>query len=103
MQSPQISPRSSSYFAAFNDFQPNHDASIQFEFARLAALKGWRPKSKKYKSEKMKCFNMEYELQLGSVNHTSDFSAWQKLCEEVGITEVPMSKTKCKAVSLRVS
>jgi hypothetical protein len=79
-------------------FVVNLREPLKKEFDRLAAQKGWKRESRRYKKEWSKCIREEFTANFGS--NEGKLEGWRALCTEVGITSVPTSVTQCKKVRL---
>ena len=77
------------------DFVRKTDVGFADEFARLAARKGWKPRSEIWHKERLQCYSQEFEALYGSSSH---LEGWARLCAEVGETEIPVSITQAKKV-----
>ena len=88
-----------SFFAQYPQF--NHDATAPLvaEFERLRLQRGWKMGGKKYRQSRQSCFVQEFDYYYG--NGGSDrLAGWQALCDDVGISPVPLSIRQCKKASL---
>lgn len=83
-------------FAKHKGFTPNVDAGFINNFNKLAIHKGWTKEEKK--GNRSAALVEEFNRLFGT--NTSDVHLWQKLCQLVGITDVPPSIKKCKKVSM---
>ena len=88
------------FWLQFEGFTPNPKAGLWSEFHRLAQQQNWVPKSLVWFAAREDAYLAELESHYG--NDWSKLDKWQALCSEVGVTPVPQSITKCKAVSISI-
>lgn len=86
----------SPFFAQFPDFTPDPKASLTDDFHRLAAQRGWKHTSKRWRKMWSQCVSFEYDYLIGST--LASLESWRLLCVEVGLGADYPSITKCKAV-----
>ncbi|KAJ7609437.1 hypothetical protein FB45DRAFT_1066847 [Roridomyces roridus] len=91
----------SAYWTAHPDFNHNPALPLRQQFGALAALRGWRKRSKVYNREWEKCGREEFTFQFGSDENR--LAGWQAMCALVGVNEndVPASITRCKQLLRR--
>lgn len=86
----------STYWATYAPaFTYNPQAGFVSELTRLARQMDWDRESARYRTERTLCFQLELLVAFGD---GSDLEKWQRLCEEVGIEEIPTSITGCRKV-----
>jgi hypothetical protein len=81
------------------NFDIDPDASIVTEFNRLALQNNWKKKSSAYKKNRARLVKHEFDALFGA--NLSNLQSWQRICQAVGITDIPSSVTQCKKVSSR--
>lgn len=86
----------SAYWAPYAPaFTYNPQAGFVSEFTRLARHTGWGKHSAQYRDERTLCYQQETLVAFGD---GSNLEKWQRLCEEVGIEEIPTSIKECRKV-----
>lgn len=87
------------YFASFNGFVRDPNASFAREFNRLATFRNWNPKSKSRKWQKERAKAVEAEFSAYYDTSVTSLESWQKLCDKTSVGPVPTSIVECKKVS----
>jgi len=82
------------YFARFDNFEEDKDASLLENFKRLAIQEGWSKKEQ----ERRRPDAVDADINVHFGTDMKKLEIWQKLCEDCGITPSPPSITKCKKV-----
>ena len=91
------------YLKSFPNFEEDLQISIVEEFSRLAINQGWGADTSKFKNQRKQYFKAVYEAYLGSVENglqDEKLKKLQKLCEDLKVSPVPDSITKCKKVRM---
>ncbi|KAF2162651.1 hypothetical protein M409DRAFT_58067 [Zasmidium cellare ATCC 36951] len=77
----------------YSGFQHDPNAPILEEFQRLAALRGWKAGSKRYKTTLRTCLQAESRELFRSDGR---LDALQQLCRDVGVHPTPETITSCR-------
>lgn len=85
-----------SFFTNFPDFDHDPAASILEEFERLTIHRQWKRGGERWKKERNRCLNEEFEHHYTAGVTVLD--QWQGLCRELSIDPVPGTITQCKKV-----
>ncbi|KAF2024028.1 hypothetical protein EK21DRAFT_104951 [Setomelanomma holmii] len=82
----------SSFWLQFKDFTPNPTATFKTEFNRLAQEQNWTSEARYERLPQT--LTAEIDFHYGSCLNKLD--RWQKLCEDVGVEDIPTSITQCR-------
>ena len=88
------------YFARYPQFNFQQDAPFLQEFGRLADSQRWNENSARRRKER-KALQDAMVLQFNAMygKDEKDLSAWQALCNALGVDPAPNSITQCRKVS----
>lgn len=87
-----------SYFSQFQGFSYDPHNLLQGEFERLAESRGWIRDSHRWRREWRIVAAAEFEIHFGHLDRGNKLEGFRELLRELGVTEVPTSIAKCKAV-----
>lgn len=83
-----------SYFAQFEGFKENRNASFTNELNRLAKSQKWSLREKE--KQRMMAFEIEFDLHIGE--DIGNLQIWQQLCKDCRIERLPTTIGKCRLV-----
>ncbi|KAJ6192061.1 hypothetical protein J3E72DRAFT_204721 [Bipolaris maydis] len=89
----QTASKTCVFWDEFPPFVPNRTKPFKEEFGRLANQEGWGKKTKR--EYLVKALNAEIDFHS---DKTSGLVRWQRLCQELGLSNEPKSKTQCKRI-----
>jgi hypothetical protein len=80
------------YFAQFDGFEQDYDATFLNNFKRLAIREKWSKKQQR--RHRLDAFDAEFDFQIGT--DLTRLETWQEMCRDCLIEPIPPSITKCK-------